>query len=332
MTRTPISDAPLEEDRETPSLWHRYSWLAYLAVFIGVCGHASSEFVARIISNNSVINGPEISVWRFVLGGVGLVIVALLIPSSRDLATPIRRDGLTLAAFSVFGVSIAYLFFHWSLDYATVPQVATVVTTAPIFVGLINMVANKVPIGTAKIVSGVGAVLGVAFLVTDGAILALAGNANNLIGIGMAILCALFMSVYLVLIKPYVTKYGALRTTAITLLMGGLVLWIGVGLLFGRWVDFIALPTLTGAAATAIVALALYNTTLTQWLWIGGLAAAPDITRAMYLFFLKPVMAAFLAIWFLGTTISLWQWLAIIVICGAVALEACWGRLFGTKR
>jgi len=328
MTRTPVAEAPSEKTMEAGSLWRRHGWLAYLAVFIGVCGHASSEFVARIISNNSVINGPEISVWRFALGGLGLVIVALIIPSSRDLVTPLRRDGFALAAFSVFGVSIAYLFFHWSLDYATVPQVATVVTTAPIFVGLINMVANKVPIGTAKIVSGVGAVLGVAFLVTDGAILALAGEADNLIGIGMAILCALFMSVYLVLIKPYVAEYGALRITAVTLFMGGLVLWLGVGLLFGRWVDFTVLPALAGAAATAILVLVLYNTTLTQWLWIGGLAAAPDITRAMYLFFLKPVMAAFLAIWFLGTTISLWQWLAIIVICGAVALEACWDRLF----
>jgi len=50
------------------ALWHRYPWLAYLAVFIGVCGHASSEFVAKLISNNSDIAGPEVSVWRFVLG------------------------------------------------------------------------------------------------------------------------------------------------------------------------------------------------------------------------------------------------------------------------
>ncbi|MEM8811719.1 MAG: DMT family transporter [Pseudomonadota bacterium] len=321
-----------EPDTQPVGLWHRYGWVAYLAVFVGVCGHASSEFVAKLISNNSSINGPEISVWRFVLGGFGLVVVALLIPSSRDLVTPIRKNGLALAGFSVFGVSIAYLFFHWSLDYATVPQVATVVTTAPIFVGLINMIANKVPIGTAKIVSGIGAVAGVAFLVTDGAILALAGEASNLIGIILAILCALFMSVYLVLIKPFIVEYGALRITAITLFMGGLVLWIGVGFLFGRWVDFSTLPSLSAVAGASILVLAVYNTTLTQWLWIGGLAAAPDITRAMYLFFLKPVMAALLAIVFLGTTLSVWQVLAIAVICLAVAAEAFWERLFPRDR
>lgn len=309
------------------SLWRRHGWIAYAAVFIAVVGHASSEFVAKVIANNSTINGPEISVWRFFLGGVGLVIVAVLIPSSRDLATPMKRNGPALIAFSVFGVAIAYLFFHWSLDYATVPQVATVVTTAPIFVGLINLWANKEAFTTAKAISGLGAVAGIAFLVTDGAILALAGEPRNLIGIVFAILCGLFMSVYLVLIKPYIAEYGALRITALTMFMGGLALWVGVGVLFGRFVDFSVLPALSAAAATAIIVLAVYNTTLTQWLWIGGLAAAPDITRAMYLFFLKPVVAAFLAVAFLGTSLSVWQIMAIAVICVAVAAEAVWSHV-----
>jgi len=313
------------------SLWHRYSWVAYLAVFVGVMGHASSEFVAKLISNNSTISGPEISVWRFFLGGLGLVSVALLIPSSRDLVTPLKQHGVALLLFSVFGVAAAYLFFHWSLDYATVPQVATVVTTAPIFVGLINLVANKIPLGIAKIISGAGAVLGVAFLVTDGALQALAGDTSNLIGIFMAIMCALLMSVYLVLIKPYIAEFGALRITAITMFIGGTVLWAGVGLLFGRWVNFASFGDLAVPAMIGIVVLVLYNTTLTQWLWIGGLAAVPDITRGTYLFFLKPVMAAFLSVMFLGTPLGIWQILAIIVICSAVAAEALIGYFQGKR-
>lgn len=314
-----------QEIYKKDQLWHRYAWIAYLAVFIGVLGHASSEFVAKIISSNSLITGPEVSVWRFFLGGLGLVMVSLVIPSSRDLVTPLRKNGVALFLFSLFGVASAYLFFHWSLDFATVPQVATVVTTIPIFVGLINFYANKMAIGGGKIISGLGAIFGVAFLVTDGALLALAGDTSNLIGIFMAIMCALLMSVYLVLIKPYIAAFGALRITAITLFIGGLVLWIGVGLLFGRWVAFWNFSDLAFPAMLGIVVLVLYNTTLTQWLWIGGLAAAPDITRGSYLFFLKPVMAAFLSVTFLGTTLSIWQVLAILVICSAVAVEALIG-------
>ena len=50
-------------------IWHKYSSLAYLAVFLGVCGHASSEFFSVL----SGVKGPELSVWRFLLGGLGLM-------------------------------------------------------------------------------------------------------------------------------------------------------------------------------------------------------------------------------------------------------------------
>ena len=71
------------------ALWHRFAWVAYLAVFVGVLGHASAEFFAVL----SGIGGPELSVWRFVLGGAGLVGVAMCFPESRDLIAPLRTHG-----------------------------------------------------------------------------------------------------------------------------------------------------------------------------------------------------------------------------------------------
>jgi threonine/homoserine efflux transporter RhtA len=76
-----------------------------------------------------------------------------------------------------------------------------------------------------------------------------------------------------------------------------------------------------------LLTLALWNTTITQFLWIGGLAAVPDITRGSYLFFLKPVIAACLAIVFLNQSLTTWQTMAIFVICTSVVVEASWARL-----
>jgi len=90
------------------TLWQRYSDLAYGAVFIGVLGHASTEFVAIL----SGINGPELSVWRFPLGGLGLVIIALLLPGSRNFIEPLKVHFLRLIGLSLLGVTIAYLLFH----------------------------------------------------------------------------------------------------------------------------------------------------------------------------------------------------------------------------
>ncbi len=67
-------------------MWQR-PWFAYGAVFLGVCGHASSEFVAVL----SGVSGPEVSVWRFLLGSSGLVLLALLTPAARNLLDATAR-------------------------------------------------------------------------------------------------------------------------------------------------------------------------------------------------------------------------------------------------
>ena len=302
------------------SIWHKYSWIAYLAVFLGVCGHASSEFFSVL----SGLKGPELSVWRFLLGGFGLIVLALISPNSRNLLEPFREDGLRMIWLSVIGVSLGYLLFHWSLDFATVPQVATMVTTIPIFVGLANLWVNKQPFSGAKMISGVCAMVGVALLLTDGYLAKLAGAAENFIGILMALGCAAVFAVYTVMVRPIIGRYGALRITAITMMIAAVGLWVIVGLFWKIWVNPATLFSRAPGQLASLLTLAFWNTTITQFLWIGGLAAVPDITRGSYLFFLKPVIAACLAVVFLSQDLTAWQVLAIIVICASVAVEASW--------
>lgn len=302
-------------------LWHKYAALAYLAVLLGVVGHASSEFFAVL----SGISGPELSVWRFLLGGAGLIGLALLFPSSRDLAAPFKTDAWRLVWLSALGVTLGYLLFHWSLDFATVPQVATMVTTIPIFVGIANLLQNKQAFTLAKIITGSGAVLGVALLITDGYLAKLSGSGQSLVGILMAMGCAAAVASYAVMIKPIISRYGALRITAITMAMGALGLWVVVGVIWNIWVNPMTLLDRPANQLTALLILAFWNTTITQFLWIGGLAAVPDITRGGYLFFLKPVIAAALAIVFLHQSLTKWQFLAITIICISVLFEIIWG-------
>ena len=299
-------------------LWHRYSTLAYLAVLLGVIGHASSEFVAVLTQ----IKGPELSVWRFLLGSLGLIGLALIFPSSRNLLEPFKTVGFRLVWLSTLGVTIGYLLFHWSLDYATVPQVATMVTTIPIFVGLVNMFLNKQVFSRIKLVTGLCALLGVALLITDGYLAQLSGSGQSLIGVLMALGCAATVAAYSVAIRPVIAQYGALRITAITMSIGAVGLWLVVGLVWQLWVNPLNLFDRPGGQLAALLTLAVWNTTITQFFWIGGLAAVPDITRGSYLFFFKPVIATLLAIFFLNQSISGWQTMAIGVICISVLCEA----------
>ena len=308
-------------------LWHRYSWLAYLAVFVGVVGHSSTEFVSALTG----VAGPELSVWRFVLGGAGLVVLALIFPSSRNLIAPFRTHGLKLVALSLLGVTAAYLLFHWSLDFASVVQVATLLTTIPIFVALSNLLVNREPITKAKMLSATCAILGIALLITDGYLERLAGSAESLIGIFMAIFCAAAVASYSVMVKPIVAEYGALRITAITMFGGAIGLWLVVGVFFGIWIGPQRLTALDNQGLIAIGALAFFNTTITQFLWIGGLSAVPDITRGSSLFFLKPAIAALLAVVILDQSLTLIQILAIIIISGSVFSEVLVARFARAK-
>jgi drug/metabolite transporter (DMT)-like permease len=303
------------------NLW-KNPWFTYAAVMLGVCGHASSEVVAKMCH----ISGPELSVWRFGLGGVGLIILSLLTPANRNLLEPFKTHGLRMTWLSISGLSVGYLAFHWSLDFASATQVAVVVTTIPIWVGLVNLMINKQPFGTAKIITGIAALLGVALLATEGALATLTGAGESLFGVLLAMTCSSVVAVYTVMVRPIIAQYGAMRITAVTTAIGAVGLWLLAGLFFGDWVDPTSLFDRPGEHLAALLILGFWNTTIAQFLWIGGLAHVPDITRGSYLFFLKPVIAAFLAVLFLGDAITAWQYLAIFVICASVFIEANWNK------
>ena len=293
------------------------------AAFIGVCGHASSEFFAVF----SGVSGPEVSVWRYMIGAAGLLVWALATPASRDLLGPLRTAPMRFVLLSLAGVTGAYLAFHWALDFASVVQVATIVTTIPIFVGIANLAINGTAISTVKLITGAMATLGVVVLLTDGYLGDLTGETRTLFGIALALICAALAAVYSVLVKPFMAEHGALTVTTSSLLIGAIGLWVTVGLGWGLWVNPATLFEREPVAVTSLLILGLWNTTITQVLWLGGLAAAPDITRASYLFFLKPVIAAGLALIFLSQPITLLQGLAILLVTGSVAVEVLWPKV-----
>lgn len=297
--------------------------LAYLAVFVGVLGHSSAEFFAVL----SGVSGPEVSVWRYVIGGVGFMVLALLISGPANLSAPLRTHSWPLIWYSLIGVTGAYLAFHWALDFASVIQVATLVTTIPIFIGLANLLINKQPLTAPKIITGLCAITGLVLLITDGALETLKGESDSLFGIFLGVTCAACVAFYAVKVKPIIVQYGALPVTAVSMIIGAIGLWVCVGVAWSLWVNPMDLFDRPVVAWASLLTLGVWNTTITQVLWIGGLAAAADMTRAGYIFFLKPVIAACLAIVILNESLSVLQAFAIVVVTGSVIFELFWPKI-----
>ncbi len=297
-------------------------WIAYIACFIGVCGHASSEFVAKVAATP----GPEFSVWRFMIGGTLLMVLTQFWPGARDIITPLRRDGLRIVLYSAVIMSLSQLIFHWSLDFTSVVQVATMVTAIPIFYVVTDRIVNGTRLTKPKMISGIGAFIGVALLLTNGFETDIKFGGSDLIGTLMALACGITGGVYLVPARPLVLEYGPVRMTAYTFFIGFFILWVVVGLAWGVWVNPLSLVDKSAEQVRGILTIGVWNTSIAMALWLWGLAAAPDPQRANYLFFLKPVIAAFLAMAILGDTLSVFQGLAIFAICFCVALEYVWTR------
>ena len=81
--------------------------------------------------------------------------------------------------------------FHWALDFASVVQVAPMVTIMPIGVVFVARIIEGTKITTPKIISGNGAFLGCVFLLTDGYFEQLSWTGDSILGISLSIGCAL---------------------------------------------------------------------------------------------------------------------------------------------
>ena len=88
-------------------------------------------------------------------------------------------DDEPVIGLSIFGMTLGQFLFHWALDYASVVQVATLVTTMPIFVVFVVRIVEGTPVTGPKIVSGVGAFLGCLFLLTDWVLHKVEGGASS---------------------------------------------------------------------------------------------------------------------------------------------------------
>ena len=86
-----------------PELKSHLAFWAYSAAFLGVFGHATSEF----FSVYSELKGPEVSVWRFTIGGAALLVVALIQKESLNLLSPVFKNPFLVIPLAVFGMLMA---------------------------------------------------------------------------------------------------------------------------------------------------------------------------------------------------------------------------------
>jgi drug/metabolite transporter (DMT)-like permease len=236
---------------------------------------------------------PEhLALLRFLIASVTLALYALRVPvGSPDRGgLPARRDLPGMALLGLLGVALYHVALNSGQRTVTAGAASLLVSTTPIFTALLAVLflGERPPL-----LAWLG--IGVSFA---GSLLVALGEGGGLRFSPGAILIlfgALCISLYVIVLKRYLPRYGARRLSCWTVWGGTLLL-----LPFASGLEDAvrAAPT---AAALAALYLGLFPTALSYVTWAYALSGLPAATASSFSY-LMPVLTLLIAGAWLGET------------------------------
>ena len=264
----------------------------YLSVLAGVILFSSIEVVSKSFSGD--FPALPLVFLRFFIGGILLLGTSVFILGKKS--EPIcPADVGKIAAFGLIGVMISMSVFHLSLHYIRASNAATIFCTNPIFSVFLAGLFLKERTDRNRIIGVILGFAGAGAISFTGSEL----NPAELTGSLLMLLAAITFSVYTTFSKGINLRLGTARAVGLIFVTGSLMLlpviyWKGDARFITDW----------NGNAPQILYLSLACTGLGYLLFLGGLTRV-DITRGISLFYLKPVIASFLAFFFLREPLTL---------------------------
>lgn len=257
----------------------------YLYIILTALAFSTMEVVGKTIANQ--LNPLQLNFLRFLIGGLILLPFAI-----RDLKSKGIRltadDFLFFAATGFLGIAFSMSLFQIAIVYAKASEVAVIVSTNPIFtVPFAYLILKEKLPANALLALGLCIVGLVCFLNP------FAGMNSDLRGIWIAILSAVSFSLYGVISRTRVEKYGSFALNSLTFLVASAMLLV--------YLTVRQIPTFAGINPGNIVQVAYMGIVVTGLGYLFYFLAMKETSAvtASTVFFIKPALAPILSLIFL---------------------------------
>lgn len=283
---------------------NRQRKIGYLYLLNTIFFFSTYEIVNKIIIGS--VDVFQINFIRFFIGGLILWIFAFV---KKEISISLRDFACcTFVGIINVVLSMSLINLSISIPGASAAVTAVLFSCNPIFVSIIAAFADRERLDRRKVMALVIGMTGTVLISCN----KMNFNIHSLIGPTLAVLSALFFGVYTVLGKKLASRIGSLRMNAYSFLSGSVVLFIILTIM--------RRPTVLYKSSVIgwVLYLSIFVTGLAYLTYFKGLSYI-GAGKGSLVFFLKPVLAAILAVLFLKEKINI-----MIIIGIGLVLSGIW--------
>lgn len=285
--------------------------IGILSIVLSTFIFSTMEVMLKLPSISGVFHPMQITVERFLIGGLCLIPFALVALKKKGVRLS-KRHWRYFAFTGLLCVPLSMVLFQLAVSVGQAGVVAVLFSGNPIFVTILAFVILRERIYWNNILALVLSVCGIIAIVNPFS----GGTHVNLLSVALVIISALLFSSYSVFGKRMTKECGGIVVTCMSFLLGGgellLLLLLGhlapvAGLYQAVGLSiFCDVPFLSGINATTILPflfIALINTAAG---YVFHMMAMEKVGSHMtnLIFFFKPILAPLLALLVLGEVIT----------------------------
>lgn len=283
-----------------------------VCIAVTTVAFSTMEIAGKMIAGS--IHPMQMLFIRFLIGGLCLLPFAVRELRVRKVRLGIK-DFLFFAALGTLGVVVSMSFFQNAILHTKAAIVAVIFSINPLFTAPLAQLILKEEMTKTKWAALVLSIVGVLLIFNP------LGENPDLFGMALALLAALSFSLYTVVGKTRVGKYGSLAMNSFSFLSGVTVMFFI--LLFS------GLPIVSGIDGSNIlhlIYLGVFVTGIGYLCYFAAMKYTSAVT-ASTVFFIKPALASVLSFLLLDERMSLLSIFGILLIIAASVLMFRAGRI-----